>query len=162
MFCYKFHGHDSSDSVHLIWINPKSSQKTRAGLRNDITLYTPYSHTIFVSQFSVNFFQPSNLTPRNPFRQLRTPKPAKPTSIAAWLDGGLRCPAFLSHDKTIDDRSILNINYIYIGLSPFPVTVTTRIITFLVGNPYKPSFATVTGRGDTPIYIHKVLDPLPK
>ena len=28
--------------------------------------------------------------------------------------------------------------------TPHPVTVTTRIITFLVGNPYKPSFATVT------------------
>ena len=26
--------------------------------------------------------------------------------------------------------------------TPHPVTVTTRIITFLVGNPYKPSFAT--------------------
>ena len=42
---------------------------------------------------------------------------------------------------------------LYIGLSPLPVTVTTRIITFLVGDPYKPSFATVTGRGDNPIYI---------
>ena len=30
--------------------------------------------------------------------------------------------------------------------------VTTRIITFLVGNPYKPSFATVTGRADNPRY----------
>ena len=38
-------------------------------------------------------------------------------------------------------------NLVYIGLSPLPVTVTTRIITFLVGNPYKPSFATVTGWG---------------
>ena len=28
--------------------------------------------------------------------------------------------------------------------TPHPVTVTTRIITFLVGDPYKPSFATVT------------------
>ena len=37
-------------------------------------------------------------------------------------------------------------------LSPFPVTVTTRIIPFLVGNPYKPSFATVTGKGDNPSY----------
>ena len=37
-----------------------------------------------------------------------------------------------------------------VGLSPLPVTVTTRIITFLVGDPYKPSFATVTGRGDNP------------
>ena len=36
--------------------------------------------------------------------------------------------------------------YIFIGLSPHPVTVTTRIIIFLVGDPYKPSFATVTGR----------------
>ncbi len=31
-----------------------------------------------------------------------------------------------------------------------PVTVTTRIIVFLVGDPYKPSFTTVTGRGDNP------------
>ncbi len=41
---------------------------------------------------------------------------------------------------------------IWLGLSPLPVTVTTRIITFLVGDPYKPSFATVTGRGDNPRY----------
>ncbi len=32
-------------------------------------------------------------------------------------------------------------------LPPHPVTVTTRIIPFVVGNPYKPSFVTVTGRG---------------
>ena len=43
--------------------------------------------------------------------------------------------------------------YIYLGRCPLPVTVTTRIITFLIGNPYKPSFATVTGRGPHPIYI---------
>jgi len=40
----------------------------------------------------------------------------------------------------------------YIGYGPFPVTVTTRIITFLVGNPYKPLFATVTGKGPHPIH----------
>ena len=34
-----------------------------------------------------------------------------------------------------------------VGCGPLPVTVTTRIITFLIGNPYKPSFAPVTGRG---------------
>ena len=34
---------------------------------------------------------------------------------------------------------------------PLPrIPVTTRIIIFLVGDPYKPSFATVTGRGDNP------------
>ena len=44
-------------------------------------------------------------------------------------------------------------NWLYLGLSPCPVTVTTRITTFLVGNPEKnPSFATVTGRGDNPRY----------
>ncbi len=37
-----------------------------------------------------------------------------------------------------------------LGLSPLPVTVTTRIITFLIGYPYKPSFATITGRGGCP------------
>ena len=43
-------------------------------------------------------------------------------------------------------------NGIYVRSTPHPVTVTTRIITFLVGNPYKPSFATVTGWGVDPIF----------
>ncbi len=38
---------------------------------------------------------------------------------------------------------------IYHGLSPLPVIVTTRIITFLVGNPYKPSFPLLLGGGTT-------------
>ena len=29
--------------------------------------------------------------------------------------------------------------------------------TFFVGDPYKPSFATVTGRGDNPSYVHQKL-----
>ena len=38
----------------------------------------------------------------------------------------------------------------YVGYGPFPVRVTTRIIPFLVGNPYKPLFATgILGRGHT-------------
>ena len=44
------------------------------------------------------------------------------------------------------------VTYIYFGLSPLPVRVTTRIITFLVGNPYKPLFATITGWGVDPTY----------
>ena len=43
---------------------------------------------------------------------------------------------------------------IYIGTTPHPVRVTTRTITFLVGDPYKPSFVTVTGWGDNPIYTY--------
>ena len=39
---------------------------------------------------------------------------------------------------------------VYFRSTPHPLTVTTRIITFLVGNPYKPSFATVTGWGVDP------------
>ncbi len=35
--------------------------------------------------------------------------------------------------------AVLNI---YLGCGPLPVTVTTRIITFSVGDPYKPSFTT--------------------
>ena len=38
---------------------------------------------------------------------------------------------------------------IFLGLSPLPVRVTTRIITFLVGNPYKPSFPLLLGGGTT-------------
>ena len=38
----------------------------------------------------------------------------------------------------------------FVGLSPCLVAVTTRVVRFLVGDPYKTSFATVTGRGDNP------------
>ena len=58
------------------------------------------------------------------------------------------------------NRSIV-IYCIYIRSTPHPVTVTTRIITYLVGNPYKPSFATVTVTGwgvdPTHIYIYIIL-----
>ncbi len=33
---------------------------------------------------------------------------------------------------------------------PHRMPVNTKSIIFLVGNPYKPSFVTVTGRGDNP------------
>ncbi len=39
---------------------------------------------------------------------------------------------------------------IFLRSTPHPVTVTTRIITFWVGNPYKPSFVTVTEWGVDP------------
>ena len=51
-------------------------------------------------------------------------------------------------------RSMLIVQHVhwgkYLGCCPLPVTVTTRIITFLIGNPYKPSFTTVTVRGPHP------------
>ena len=38
---------------------------------------------------------------------------------------------------------------ICLGLPPLPVRVTTRIIVFLVGDPYKPSFPLLLGGGTT-------------
>ena len=52
--------------------------------------------------------------------------------------------------------------YVYVRSTPHPVPVTTRIITFLVGNPYKPSFATVTGWGVDPSYIYIYIWAFPK
>ena len=46
-----------------------------------------------------------------------------------------------------------SVTELYLRSTPHPVTVTTRIITFLVGKPYKPPFATVTGWGVDPNYI---------
>ena len=48
--------------------------------------------------------------------------------------GGIRLEIHLKggHEKSM--------GLVYIRSTPHPVTVTTRIITFLVGNPYKPSF----------------------
>ena len=43
------------------------------------------------------------------------------------------------------------------GLSPFPVIVTTRFFLCLVGDSYKPSFATITGKGDNPKYAQNIL-----
>ena len=39
---------------------------------------------------------------------------------------------------------------------PPPSNSHHQVITFLVGDRYKPSFATVTGRGDNPKYLHSV------
>ena len=42
---------------------------------------------------------------------------------------------------------------IHLGLSPCPGCQSPPgLFHFLVGNPYKPSFVTVTGRGDNPRY----------
>ena len=48
----------------------------------------------------------------------------------------------------------MEVEWIFIGCGPLTVTVTTRIITFLIGNPYNPSFTTVTVRGPYPNYIY--------
>ena len=36
---------------------------------------------------------------------------------------------------------------VHVGTTPQPETVTTRILPFVVGNPCKPSFVTVSGWG---------------
>ena len=42
---------------------------------------------------------------------------------------------------------------VFVGSGPFTVTGTTGSFMFLVGDPYKPPFATVTGRGPPPRYL---------
>ena len=48
---------------------------------------------------------------------------------------------------------------VYLGLSPCPVTATTRIIRFLVGDTYKPSFPTVPWKGVNSTYIELPVVP---
>ena len=52
--------------------------------------------------------------------------------------------------RRIDLRCFETKTLLTFGLSPFPAIVTTRIISCLVGDSYKPLFATITGKGDNP------------
>ena len=47
----------------------------------------------------------------------------------------------------MDGKKPVYVVKLFLGTTPHAVIVTTRIITFLIGNPYKPSFVTVTGWG---------------
>ena len=67
-----------------------------------------------------------------------------------WICKCLKKHCFSLSIRHFRPIALLRCRREYFGCGPFPVTVTTRIATFLVGNPYKPSFATVTGRGPHP------------
>ena len=69
------------------------------------------------------------------FQQLAGDDPPKLPSF--FLDLSRSSP------KATSTKCLLDCS-ISFGTTPDPVTVTTRIIPFLVGNPYKPSFVTVT------------------
>ena len=58
---------------------------------------------------------------------------------------------------------IWQIHYmVFIGLSPCPVTVTTRIILFFVGDPEEKNiFTTITGRGSNPVFQHILMQQQP-
>ena len=65
------------------------------------------------------------------------------------------CEPYRNHSLTIVGGFLpflVIVRYPLGSYGPFPVTVTTRINTFLVGNPYKPLF--VTGKGPHPRYPH--------
>ena len=64
---------------------------------------------------------------------------------------------FQSPQPMCDQKSPPKKNETFIGLSPFPVIVTTRIVSCLVGDSYKPSFATITGKGDNPRHSLQIL-----
>ena len=62
---------------------------------------------------------------------------------------------YLSYYRYVIPKSWENlaIGWVSVGLSPCPVTVTTGIITFLVGNPnLNLHFPVLLGGGDNPSY----------
>ena len=76
-----------------------------------------------------------------------------------FLTGAGFLPSTVAYDAFFIWPDVVSVNdelewyvHLYLRSTPHPVTVTTRIITFLVGNPYKPSFATVTGWGVDPTF----------
>ena len=70
-------------------------------------------------------------------------------TIAASCVGPMACWMGGSSQGKLQFHLLSNVFTSYLGCGPLTVTVTTRIITFLIGNPYKPSFTTVTVRGAT-------------
>ena len=82
------------------------------------------------------------------------PIPSLKKNDSLWWSPQLQLQRLWAQDQhRVDD-------HVYIGCGPIPVTVTTRIITCLLGNQgdsYSRSLATVTGRGShqTPRHNHK-------
>ena len=59
--------------------------------------------------------------------------------------------------------SLLSLLFLLLGDGPLPVTVTTRITTCLVLDPFKPSFTTATGKRPHPNYcVCSLIFPLVK
>ena len=76
---------------------------------------------------------------------------------AVFVDNALQSSHPLVTGETLEvrffgdrDRKTTPFFVVKVGCGTLAVTVTTRIITFLAGDSYKPSFATVTGRGPHP------------
>ena len=100
---------------------------------------------------------PSWCTPRRALLKVAYGKAA----VGDTENGGVRgsWPQMPVAEMIADSKSGLEVIYeythiyIYVGYCPLPLTVTTRGIIFVIGDSYKPSFATVTGRGHNPIYM---------
>ncbi len=86
----------------------------------------------------------------NKYGAIRTPQKMVIVSGRAHF-WGIKNLAPQRNINTVNPRSTQCV--VYFRSTPHPVTVTSRIITFLVGNPYKPSFATVTGWGRSKVYL---------
>ena len=65
----------------------------------------------------------------------------------------------MKHEILIASRGNPHNGLLYFGLYPFPVLAPTRILTSLVGDPCKPPFATITGKGDHPNHNHYTTGP---
>ena len=110
----------------------------------------------FHSRFSQG--QPGPLPTRI---EVINPQPCQPLQGGVWDDRPqrtehscrLKVEGFFTTKGTPQKMGI------YWVVPPPRMPVTTRMITFLVGDPYKPSFATVTGRGEQP-KVYNLMSPL--
>ena len=102
----------------------------------------PKHHIVSIFQGSNDYLvpEPQNAKTNKPKRNLRAKH-----CISSFMGKLLEGQTHSTSERGVGEK--------HRGLSPLPVTVTTRIITFFVGDPYKPSFATVTGRVDNPKHI---------
>ena len=73
------------------------------------------------------------------------------------MKGSLNHPKKVTKNYQVCIFWCWNRTRVYIRCGPLPVTVTTRIITFLVEESYTSLFATVTGRGPHPKYINNII-----
>ena len=83
---------------------------------------------------------------------------------AAWLILASFSAAVFNYNPITGNRKSMKINHfvdVHLECGPLPGCQSPPgllwIITFIVGDPYKRSFPTVTGRGPHPVYLVKWL-----
>ena len=114
-------------------------------------------HTVYidVKKYAsdwISWFHPFRTSPQSEFSNYIFHLKITPISKGQWFS---KPPSLKMGSKCRFSREYWTGSYL--GTTPHLVTVSTRIIPFLVGNPYKPSFVTVTGWGVDQNHIFRTL-----